>query len=51
MARSQYVLPAQAPPDTRFPPTPEQATEITRKMAQLQDRLSALKQKNVADDA
>ena len=50
-AKGQYVLPPQNPPDTRFPPTPEQAAEIGRKMAQLQDRLSALKQKNVPDEA
>src|ERR1700722_17040479 len=49
-AKGQYVLPPQTPPETRFPPTPEQAAEIGRKMAQLQDRLAALKQKNVADE-
>ncbi|MEO8050515.1 MAG: prolyl oligopeptidase family serine peptidase [Acidobacteriota bacterium] len=47
----QYVLPAQAPPAERFPPTPEQAAEIARKMAQLQDSLASLKQKGALDES
>src|SRR5262245_12966033 len=49
-ARSQYVLPPQNPPSERFPPSSEQAAELTQKMAQLQDRLAALKKKGVNDE-
>jgi dienelactone hydrolase len=49
-AQSQYVLPAQAPPSERFPPSREQSEEITRKMAQLHDSLAKLSQKGVADE-
>lgn len=49
-ARSQYVLSPQAPPSDRFPPSSEQAAEIRRKMAELDERLSALLQKEVPDE-
>jgi hypothetical protein len=49
-AMSQYVLPPQAPPSERFPPSPEQAGEITRKMGQLQDSLAKLKQQGASDE-
>jgi len=49
-ARGQYVRPAQAPPGNQFPPSSEQAAEIRRKMAELEERLSALRQKKVPDE-
>jgi dienelactone hydrolase len=51
LGRGQYVLPPQNPPDTRFPPTPEQAAEIARKIEQLEESLASLKQKNVPDES
>jgi len=51
LARGQYVLPPQNAPSERFPPSPEQAAEIGRKMAQLQESLAALKQRNVPDES
>src|SRR3954471_18535740 len=50
LARSQYVLPAQAPPSERFPPSPEQSAEIRRRMGDLEARLSALRQSNTPDE-
>jgi predicted esterase len=49
-SRSQYVLPPQNAPTERFRPSPEQATDITSKMAQLQERLSKLQQRGVPDE-
>jgi hypothetical protein len=49
-ARGQYVLSQQNPPGDRFPPSPEQAAEIRRKMAELEARLAALRDKAVADE-
>jgi hypothetical protein len=51
LGRSQYVLPPQAVPGERYPPTPAQAAEIGRKLSLLQDRLSDLRKKNVPDEA
>ena len=50
LARAQYVLPPQAPPAEKFPPTPAQAAEIGRKLATLQDRIADLRKKSVADN-
>jgi pimeloyl-ACP methyl ester carboxylesterase len=44
-ARSQYIRPPQSPPASQFPPSSEQAAELRRKTANLEDRLSALRQK------
>ncbi len=49
LARGQYVLSPQAPPATQFPPSAEQAAAIRRKMAALEERLSALREQNVPD--
>ena len=49
-AWSQYVLPPQNPPSERFPPSPGQAAELGHKMAQLQEGLTALRKKGVADE-
>jgi pimeloyl-ACP methyl ester carboxylesterase len=51
LARSQYVRPPQSPPADQFPPSSEQAAEMRRKMADLDERLSALQQKKVPDDS
>ena len=50
LARSQYVLPPQAPPSEHFPPSPDQAAELRRKMADLEARLSTLRQNNIPDE-
>jgi predicted esterase len=47
---SQYVLPPQNAPSERFPPAHDQAAEIASKLAQLQESLTALKQKNTPDE-
>jgi hypothetical protein len=49
LGQSQYVLPPQAVPPERYPPSPAQAAEIGRKMGLLQDRLADLRKKNVPD--
>jgi dienelactone hydrolase len=49
--RSQYVLPPQAVPPERFPPSPQQAAEIARRLAQLEERLADLRKKNVPDES
>jgi hypothetical protein len=49
-AHGQYVRPPQSPPATQFPPSAEQAAELRRKMAELEERLSALREKNVPDE-
>jgi len=51
LGRSQYVLPPQAVPSERFPPSPTQAAEMGRRMALLQERLAALRMKNVPDES
>jgi hypothetical protein len=50
-AQSQYVLPPQNAPAERFPPSREQAEEITSKMTQLQESLATFKKNNVADES
>jgi len=50
-AWSQYMLPPQNPPGERFPPSAPQAAELGRKIAQLQESLTALRKKGVADEA
>jgi pimeloyl-ACP methyl ester carboxylesterase len=50
-ARGQYVRPAQNPPSSQFPPSPEQAAEIRSKTAELEERLSSLRGKQVPDEA
>ena len=51
LGRSQYVLPPQAVPPERYPPSSAQAAEIGRKIALLQDRLAELHKKNVPDES
>ena len=51
VARGQYVLSPQSPPATQFPPTPEQATAIRRKIGELEERLAALRQKKIPDES
>jgi dienelactone hydrolase len=51
LARSQYVLPPQAPPSEKFPPSPAQAAEIAHRLSDLQGRIAALRKKNVADES
>jgi dienelactone hydrolase len=51
LARGQYVLPPQAPPTERFPPSPDQAAELRRKMADLEARLSTLRQSSIPDES
>jgi hypothetical protein len=50
LARGQYVRPPQNPPSSQFPPSSEQAAAMRGKMAELEERLSALRQKNVPDE-
>ena len=49
--RSQYVLPPQPVPSERFPPSPEQASELRRRIALLEVRLQELRKRNVEDAA
>jgi pimeloyl-ACP methyl ester carboxylesterase len=51
LGRSQYVLPPQAVPPERYPPSPAQSVEIGRKMALMQERLADLRKKNVPDES
>ena len=49
--RSQYVLPPQAVPPERFPPSAQEAAEIARRLTQLEERLTDLRKKNVPDES
>jgi len=50
VAQGQYVLPPQAPPNEHFPPSGEQAAELRRKMAEMEQRLSDLRKKSAPDE-
>ncbi len=49
--RGQYLRPSQSPPDSQFPPSSEQAAEMRRKLAELEERLSALRGKNAPEES